>query len=453
MDSLVVLLPPLVALVLALVTRNIYTALPAGILTSETILVGGNPGAGFLESINRIADTFSDSGNVNVLLFSLIIGIMIVYMRDSGGVSALAAAMLKGPFSRTRRRAELSVATIGTGLFVETYISLFSTGILGRALYDAHKLSRERLAYIIDSTSSPVSVILLINAWGAYAERLVNPFVAENSTRVVVGSVGWNFYAFLALFLVFYVACSGKVFGPMKSTSFDPQRSETERHPEPTKPVYMWLPILLLVWGFFVFMYQTGGGNITAGNGSKSILWSIIISVLVLGILLRVNRVFSGAELQQKAFSGIGEMVPIVTIFLFALSFGASIRDLGTGEYVAGVGTAYFPSFAIPAALFVMAGIISFITGTSWGTYGILIPIAMPLAAASGIPSALALGAVLGGGVFGDHCSPISDSTLMASVASGSNHMNHVLTQLPYAVLAAVVSALLYLGAGVWTAV
>jgi len=450
MDNLILLAPPLLALLLAIYTRHIYIALFISLVLSESIIVGGNPALGFLGSIDRIANTFTDSGNTNIFLFCLLIGVLIVYMRDSGGVTALAHSMIRGPFSKTRRRAELSVASVGSGIFIETNISLLGTGILGRTLYDAHKLSRERLAYIIDSTSSPISVILLLNAWGAYADRLIEPFGFENSTTVVVGSVGWNFYAFLAIALVFFVAVTGKAFGPLRNAQYDSQVSSAQEKIVATKPLYMWLPIVFLIGGAFFFMYWTGRGNITAGSGSQSILWAITITVILLALLLRLDKVFSGKELQEKAFSGIGEMVPMVAILLLAIAFGASIRELGTGQYIADLGTAYLPTFAIPALLFFIAGIMSFVTGTSWGTYGILIPIAMPLSIATGLPPSLALGAVLGGGVFGDHCSPISDTTLIASLASGCDHISHVVTQLPYALFAALVAIALYLAAGLW---
>jgi Na+/H+ antiporter NhaC len=448
MESLILLLPPLIALSIAIVFRHIYAALLAGIFACQVLLEGLNVGSAFLSSIDRIASVFSDPGNVNVLLFCLLIGILISYMRDSGGVSALANAMLKGPLSRTRRRAELSVATIGTGIFVETNISLLGTGILGRPLYDAYNLSRERLAYIIDSTSSPVSVILLLNAWGAYADRLIEPYGFENSTSVVVGSIPWNFYAFIALFLAFFTAVSGKVFGPLKNAKTKSLVSAQGEDYSQGKPIFMWLPIIILVGGSFGFMYLTGNGDVTKGSGSQSILWAISAAILSLAFLLKLNRVFDTKEMQEKAFSGMSEMLPAVTILVLAIAFGSAIRELGTGDYVADVATDALPTFLLPAILFLVAAAVSFITGTSWGTYGILIPVAIPIALSTGIPPSLTLAAVLGGGVFGDHCSPISDTTLIASIAADCDHIRHVETQLPYAIASALVAFFMYVIAG-----
>lgn len=447
MDVLTIL-PPVVAIAVAIALRNVYIALISGLVLSETLMVANNPAMGVLKTADRTVAVFADQGNVRVLLFCLLIGVLIAFMRDSGGVAATARAMLNSGFAKTRRRAELSVAATGSTIFVETNVSLLSAGILGRPLYDAHGLSRERLAYMIDSTSAPISVILLLNAWGAYADRLVEPYGFSNSFGVVLGSIPWNFYAFATLALVFATAYTGKVFGPMKSADARVQSASTDPGVAPTKVIYMALPLILMIGGALAFMTWTGNGDITKGSGSQSILWAIIVAIILTGLLLRIDKVFNTETLQKKAFDGISEMVPLVTVLLLSIAFGASLRELGTGAYIAEVGTAVLAPFAVPALLFAAAGATSFFSGTSWGTYGILVPIAMPLAQALGIPPSLALAAVLGGGVFGDHASPISDTTLIASVAAGSDHLSHVKTQLPYALVAAVIAILLYLLAG-----
>jgi len=447
MDFLTVL-PPILAILIAVLTRNVYVALILGIGLSETILAAFNPGMGLLNTIDRLVSVFEDSGNTQILVFCLLIGILICYMRDSGGVAAMAKALINKGVAKSSRRAESVVAATGTAIFVETNVSLLSSGVLGRPLYDAHNLSRERLAYIIDSTSAPISVILMLNAWGAYADRLIQPYGFENTTAVIISSIPWNFYALVTLVLVFLTIYSGKVFGPMRHAETRQNNVIKEQENTATKAIYMWLPLLVMIIGALAFMAWTGEGDITKGSGAQSILWSITVAVLCAALLLKVDKVFTSAELQKKAFSGINEMIPMVTVLLFAIAFGASLRSLGTGEYVSAVATSVLPAFAVPAILFVTAGLTSFFTGTSWGTYGILVPIAIPIAIALDIPPSLALAAVLGGGVFGDHCSPISDTTLIASVAAGTDHLSHVKTQLPYALLAALISVVFYIIAG-----
>ena len=446
--ELLTVLPPVVAIAIAIIWRNVYAALIVALVLSETLIAEFNPGVGILEAVDRTVAVFESTGNTRILLFCLLIGALIAFMRDSGGVAATAKAMINSGVARTRRRAELAVAGTGSAIFVETNVSLLSSGVLGRPLYDAHGLSRERLAYIIDSTSAPISVILLINGWGAYALGLVEQYEFDNAVAVVAGSVPWNFYALLTLVGVYLTAFSGKVFGPMRNADARLEQQADDNAPEPTKASYMWLPLLVMVGGALAFMTWTGGGNPINGSGSQSILWSIALAVVVAGLLLLKDRVFTASELQDKAFKGIGEMVPLVTVLLLSIALGASLRALGTGDYIAALAAGTLPPMAVPAILFLAAGLTSFMTGTSWGTYGILVPIAMPLAQALGIPPSLALAAVLGGGVFGDHCSPISDTTLIASVAAGTDHLSHVRTQMPYAVVAALIAGVMYLIAG-----
>ncbi|MCI5045220.1 MAG: sodium:proton antiporter [Aquisalinus sp.] len=448
--DLLTILPPVMAIAIAIIWRNVYAALIVALVLSETLIAGFNPGVGVLEAIDRTVAVFEGTGNTRILLFCLLIGALIAFMRDSGGVAATAKAMINSGFARTRRRAELAVAGTGSAIFVETNVSLLSSGVLGRPLYDAHGLSRERLAYIIDSTSAPISVILLINGWGAYALGLIEQYDFDNAVAVVAGSVPWNFYALLTLVGVYLTAFSGKVFGPMRSADARLEQQADDNAPEPTKASYMWLPLVVMVGGALAFMTWTGGGNPINGSGSQSILWSIALAVVVAGLLLLKDKVFTASELQDKAFKGIGEMVPLVTVLLLSIALGASLRALGTGDYIAALAAGTLPPMAVPAILFLAAGLTSFMTGTSWGTYGILVPIAMPLAQALGIPPSLALAAVLGGGVFGDHCSPISDTTLIASVAAGTDHLSHVRTQMPYAVVAALIAGVMYLIAGLF---
>ena len=449
MDILTII-PPVMAIIVAIVWRNVYAALIVALFLSETLIAGFNPGLGLIGTIDRTVGVLESSYNTQILLFCLLIGSLIVYMRDSGGVAAMARMLINSGIAGSRRKAELAVAGTGTLIFIETNVSLLSSGVLGRPLYDAHGLSRERLAYIIDSTSAPVSVLLLLNGWGAYALSLVSDYGFDQPLDVVLGSIPWNFYAILTLIGVYLTALVGRVFGPLRTADEKVDNSVLETGPAPTRAHYMWVPVIVMVVGALSFMTWTGNGNITDGDGARSILWAIVLAILVAGAMLFFDRVFKANELQEKAFQGIGEMVPMVTVLLLSIALGSSLKALGTGAFIASIAAGSLPPFIVPLILFIAAGVTSFMTGTSWGTYGILVPIAMPLAQALGIPPALALAAVLGGGVFGDHCSPISDTSLIASVASGSEHLSHVRTQLPYALVTAGIAGLLYVLAGLF---
>ena len=450
MPEILTVLPPVLAIIVAMLTRNVYAALGLAILASETLISGFHPGMGALGSIDRAAAVFASEGNARVLLFCLLIGALIAWMRDSGGVEAVVSGLMKRGLVSTPRRAALAPALAGTAIFVETNVSLLSSGVLGQRLFDAHGLSRERLAYIIDSTSAPVSALILLNGWGAYALGLVEPYGFDSPIGVVAGTIPWNFYAVLTLAGVYLTVFTGRVFGPMKTAATKAVLVEDAEPVAPTRAIYMWLPLLTMIAGALGFMAWTGGGNILAGNGSQSILWAVCLAMLVGGVMLAMGKAFPKGGLQARGFAGIAEMVPVVAILFLSIALGDSLRELGTGAYMAGVAAAFVSPIIVPAVVFVVAGVTAFMTGTSWGTYGIMIPIAMPLAVALGIPPSLALAAVLGGGVFGDHCSPISDTTIIASLAAGCDHIEHVRTQLPYALVTGGLAVAMYLAAGVW---
>ena len=433
-------------------SRNVYVALGLGLVASETLIAGGNPVLGTMMSAERSVQVMTDAGNARVLVFCLLIGALIVFMRESGGVDATVGLLDRRGLTSTPRRAGLIPALAGTVIFVETNVSLLSAGVLGRRLFDTHGLSRERLAYVIDSTSAPVSALILLNGWGAYALSLIQPYGFDNPVGVLVGTIGWNVYSILTLLGVYLTVFANRSFGPMRAAdaAARPGAVELEAvdHTPPTRAMHMWLPLLVMVGGSIGFMIWTGKGNMLAGSGSQSILWGVCLALAVAAILLRAGRVFSSRDIQERFFRGIGEMVPPVTILLLAIAFGASLKTLGTGAYMAGIVSDFIPTALVPVAVFAVSGVTAFMTGTSWGTYGIMVPIAMPVAQAVGFPPELMLAAVLGGGVFGDHCSPISDTTVIASLAAGCDHVRHVATQLPYALAAGAGAAIIYLVAG-----
>lgn len=447
--------PPLLAIVVAVWTRNVFWALGLAIWLSETMIAGFNPFMGALGSIDRAVGVFDSSYNTRVLLFCLIIGALIVYMHRSGGISAMVERLQNSGFASTPRRASLVTAICGVLIFVETNISLLTTGILGRPLFDKLKISRERLAYIIDSTCAPVSVLILFNGWGAYLLGLLNENGVEGATGVLMATIGLNFYAWIALALVFATVFSNRTFGALASAEsrMDGQTAEfsggvfNEAPAEPSRAIYMALPLVIMIGGTIGFMLWTGNGDIREGSGSQAILWSVILATAVAFLCLAHSRRAKG-ELLDIGFKGMGDLLPAVTMIYLALVLGASLNAVGMREFIASMASSFPAPWVIPALLFVAAGITSFTAGTSWGTYGILVPVAVPLAVGAGVPLPLAVAAVMGGGVFGDHCSPISDTTIIASLASGCDHMEHVRTQLPYALFGGVLATGLYLLAG-----
>jgi Na+/H+ antiporter NhaC len=445
------LLPPILAITIAIWRRDIILALLVSLLLAETLLMGFNPFLGLLSLFERVVDVFSDPDRTRVLLFSLLVGALLALFRTSGGVNAFVHQLTHIGFATTKRRAALLPSITGTLIFIETNLSILTAGIISQKLFDKFKLSRAQLAYIIDSTCSPISVLILLNGWGAYILGLLEGYGLENTTTTLIQSIGLNFYALLAVIMVYFTAITGKVFGPMKQgNSHIDMPADLPDDAPASKSRYFLIPLLTLVAGMPLFMLYTGDGHLLQGSGTKAVLWSVGLALLVCAILLFQGKQMPTKTIIQNSFKGMNDLLPLVTIVLLSMGLGMACIDLGTGQYVALFVGDFLPPFLLAPILFLCAGIISFTTGTSWGTFAIMMPLGIPLAMTLGVPPALVLAAILGGGVFGDHCSPISDSTLMASLASGCDHLEHVRTQLPYAVVMAAVSLGLYLLIGLY---
>ncbi|NNU14929.1 sodium:proton antiporter [Parvularcula sp. ZS-1/3] len=447
--ELLPLLPPILALALAFWTRHVLLSLLTGLAVAELLILSGHVPMTFPATVDRIVNVVTSPGDAQILLFCLLVGGLLALMRESGGISATVSRLIQSGAVASPRKASFATAGTGILLFIETNISLLASGILGRPLFDRLGMSRERLAWVIDSTCAPISVLILMNGWGAYALGLVDPYVEGSAVSVVAGSIPLNFYALITVGIVLVTAWSGKLFGPMKHAS---SRAEgAENTIPPTRMRYMLVPATILIFGTLAFMLWTGEGSILAGDGARSVLLATTLALTVLIAMLVIGKRFSADEVTDTTFKGIGELLPATAVILLALALGDSLRALGTGDLIASLATSFPAPFAFPALIFLAAAGTSFAVGTSWGTYGILIPVAMPLAIGAGIPPSLMLAAVLGGGVFGDHASPISDTTLIASLAAGCDHIEHVKTQLPYALTGAGLATLGYLVAGLLT--
>ncbi len=443
------LLPPLVAILLALWRRDVLLALLTAILLAELILAGGNPLEGLLQSIERIAAVSTSADNARILLFSLLIGALLALIRHSGGVGAFVRWLLATGLARGPRSAAMLTCLLGCVIFIESNLSILATGTFGRPLYDRFGLSRARLALMVDSTCAPVSVLLLLNGWGAYVLGLLMLQPLEAPVGVLLGAIPLNFYALLILALAFHTAWSGRSFGSLAQHERTAAGSVAADTAQPAgKAGYFLLPLAVLVGGIVGFMLYTGNGSLLQGSGASSVLYAMCLALLLLWLWLLRDGVATHGELVQLGFRGMAELLPVVTILLLAFALGAALLELQTGAYVASLIPAALPGWLLAPAVFLTACVISFTTGTSWGTFAILVPVAMPLAAASGVSPSLLLAAVLGGGVFGDHCSPISDSTVLSSLASGCDHLLHVRTQLPYALAAGCAALLLFALAG-----
>lgn len=438
------LLPAMVAIAVVLWRKEVILALLLSLCTAELLIFIQN-GQGFgasllldgsIQTLERIVAVTGDDGNARILMFSLLVGGLLAYLRYSGGVTATVDLLVRKGVARNARQAGLLTFGISFFTFIESNLSSLTKGISTRGLFDKFNMSRARLAYIIDSTSSPICIIILLNGWGAYVLGLLSTYeLPLPAVSVLLGSIPLNFYALFTLAVVLYTIITGKVYGPLRRAELQQQNTtaSTEIETPASHPSFMLVPLLTLVFSMVAFMLMTGNGNLVEGSGSKSVLYATVLACLVAYSMMLFSRRFQHQQLVDIGFKGIAELLPVVTIVLLSMALGTSLKMLGTGAVIAGMVDQNLPLFIIPALLFLAGSLISVTTGTSWGTFAILIPIGIPMVTLLDLPPQLVLAAILSGGVFGDHCSPISDSTAVSSVAAGCDLLEHVKTQLPYA--------------------
>lgn len=460
------IIPPLAAIAIAIIFRQVYVALVIGLWSGTTILARGNILKGLAEMIELCIKVFQDPGNTRVILFSACIGAVIAFTQRSGGVQGFINWLSKRALISTRKRAQLLAMGIGIAIPIESGISVLVTGTVARPIFDRLKISREKLAYICDSTSAPICAMIPINAWGAYMAGLLANQGISQPLQVYFKALALNFYPILAILLVLILILTKKDFLTMRKAEHR-AKSEGKVIREGATPLiasevislkpkpgiqprasFMIVPIVTMIIMMVAGLLITGKGHLSQGSGSTAVLWSVLAAIVVGGIQYRVTGIMKFNELVQLFFKGVGGLIPIAVLMMFAFAIGQLCRELETGIYVAGVAQKALSPKLIPLILFVTTGFIAFSTGTSWGTWGIMVPIGIPLAESLGLNILPAVAAIVSGGVFGDHCSPISDTTLIASMASASDHMDHVNTQLPYAMVAGTVAAVMFLVVG-----
>lgn len=445
-------LPPVLAIVLAIWSRQVYLSLLGGLWLGWTILSGWNPVAGMGAAIQGIVSVFQDEGNTRAIMFTIIIGSLIATVEASGGVRGFVAFLERTNWVNSAKRAQWLAFITGCVIFIESNITVLVSGAVARPLCDRYKCSREKLAYIIDSTSAPICILIPMNAWGAYNMGILEGLGVENPLKVFLEAVVLDFYAIIAILVVMAVIAFGLDIGPMKKAEertrkgellwpgATPMIDEEILSPKPNdkippRPLNMFIPIAAMVLFMPVGLYITGGGDILEGSGSTSVLWAVLFGLATAWVLLLVQKAYTQDELVKIGLKGAGGLIPLALILLLAIALGNVAKELGTGVYVAQLTSDLLPPFLFLPLVFLVAAMIAFSTGTSWGTFAIMLPIAVPAAMALDLPIAPFVAASLSGGVFGDHCSPISDTTIIASMSAATDHIDHVRTQLPYALV------------------
>ena len=444
---------PLFIIIMAIITKDVVVSLLSGIFLGELVTHGFNPFEAFIALLDGFIGLFSEGWITKTIIFALLVGSIIKLLSRSGAVEGFVYYLSEKQQKLDSPKGALLLAYfLGIIIFIESSITALVAGTVARPLCDKHGVSREKLAYVCDSTSAPVCSLIPFNAWGALLLGLIvtgiNDKVIEGEgITLLIESILYNFYSLITIFMVLAVILFNINFGPMakaKAVKFEEKVKREEG--EHTSPLAMLLPLIVLVLMVPLSLYYTGKGDILEGSGSTSVFYAVIATLIFTYIYYRVKGYIKHKEYFDALYEGIADMIPIGLILLLAFLIGSVIKDLGTANYIATVmQEANISAMYIPLLVFLVASLTAFSTGTSWGTFSIMMPIALGLSASFGLPVPLMIGAVISGGIFGDHVSPISDTTIISSMASGCDHISHVRTQMPYALVAALLASLLYL--------
>ena len=463
------LLPPVAAIVLALITKEVYSSLFLGIIVGCFLYTNGSPIDAFQDFVSRL--TSNAGGNMGILMFLVILGAMVALMIRAGGSKAYGDWAVS--HIKTKSGALWSTFILAIVLGVDDYFNNLTTGNVMRPVTDGHHISRAKLSYMCDATAAPVCIMMPVSSWAAAVTGIIGN--EEVGFQIFLKAIPYNYYAILTLVFIVVMTCLNIDYGPMRKHENNAAKGDLYTTPERPfagveemkfnpngKVIDLVLPVLVLVGccvGSMVYVgYQNGGTDLITAFANTSAFDALplgsLVALIFTMIFFMVRRAMSFTELMDCLPNGFKQMVPAILILCLAWTIGDVTKALGAPEFVADLVSKFGPGLKnfLPAVVFLIAAFLGFATGTSWGTFTILLPIVIPVFS-GGIPAAdltselingndmlmIAIAATLGGAVMGDHCSPISDTTIMASSGAQCYHLNHVATQLPYAMTVAVV--------------
>lgn len=444
------LFPPMLAIVIAIWRKNALMALLAGLVSAHVILTWGNFTELLPSFFSSLINVFQSKSNLFVFGFSLLIGACVALIQQSGAVDGLTSWLAQKRLVTNQRSASFVPTFMGMAIFTDSNLSLFSGGMASQPLFDRYELSRLRLAFLLDATCAPVAMLVLINGWGAFVVSLLHAQGVSSPSAVLVNTLFYNAYCWIVLGMAFYTAWSTRTFGTLRryemleAVTDKTLRGAVTEQSTSGKARFLVVPLALIIGCSFVSMWITGDGVLREGDGAFSVFIALVIAYSVLIALLLIYNRPAPKTLIATSVVGARNLLPIIIILILSIAFGQSIRLLGAGELISQLVSDNVPSFALLPLIFVVSGLMAFTTGTSWGTFATMIPLVLPVTQALGIPPEVSVAAVLSGGIFGDHASPISDTTIVASLASGCDHLQHVETQLPYALVAAFFSIIFF---------
>ena len=454
------LIPPLVAIILALITKEVYSSLFVGILMGALFYADFNPEKTVLHIFeDGMLSVLSDVWNVGILIFLVILGTMVALMNKAGGSAAFGQWAAKRIKSKVG--AQLATILLGVLIFVDDYFNCLTVGSVMEPITNKHKVSKEKLAYLIDATAAPVCIIAPISSWAAAVAGFVE---GEDSLSLFIQAIPFNFYALLTIFMMVVIVVMKFDFGPMKAKEELAMKAEVvsakaEAVGGKGKVIDLVVPVVSLIICCVIGMIYTGEffegvsfvQAFSDSDASLGLVLGSFIALVITIIFYLIRRVMNLKDCMGCLPEGFKAMVPAILILCFAWTLKAMTDSLGADVYVATLvkGSAEGLMSLLPAIIFLVACFLAFATGTSWGTFGILIPIVVEaFGAVDHKLMIIAISACMAGAVCGDHCSPISDTTIMASAGARCDHVSHVSTQLPYAIFVAVISFIVYILAG-----
>ena len=476
------LVPPLVAIILALITKETYTSLFVGIIVGALLLAQFSPvetlnyiiGAEIGEGDDAVSVGFihaiSDPWNAGIFIFLVILGIMVALVNAAGGSAAFGSWAAK--HVKSRAGAMLATFFLGVLIFIDDYFNCLTVGAVMRPVTDAQKISRAKLSYIIDATAAPICMIAPISSWAAAVSATASDLdTGITGIQLFIQAIPYNFYSLLTIVFVIVICVMGFDYGPMAKAELEAWKTGDMGSLGNEVPVDkpraslwdMFVPVILLIIFSVIGMMYVGGfwdpeaegfGDLAVAFGntdaSVGLPWGSIVALVISFIYLLARRTVTFSEATDCIIAGFKAMVPALLILTFALTLKLATSALGADVFVAGLmeGAAAGLYMMLPAIIFLVALFLAFATGTSWGTFGILIPIVLPIFAAEPTLLTIGISACLAGAVCGDHISPISDTTIMASAGANVNHVTHVNTQMPYALTVAAISFVCFVIAG-----
>lgn len=478
--GLLSLIPPILAILLAWWTKEVILSIFIGVFAGAVIISNYNPIVGFIHTLDKyMLGSLADSWNAGIIIFLLAMGAMIGIINKAGGVIAIGEYVAKK--ARSVKNTQLAAWVMGVLIFFDDYANTLIVGNTMRPITDKMKISREKLSFIVDLTAAAVSSIVPISTWIAFEVGVIKDGfdtigLEQSAYTTFVQTIPYRFYSIFALVFALILIFTVRDFGPMYkaevrarttgevlrkgSAPMVSKELEAVEVPEGKRFNFIdsFLPILAVIL-ITIFGLWYNGGGITAGktiqqafgdaDASVVLLWASFGGILVAGLLALFKRILSITEIMNAVIDGAKSMFIASTILLLAWSIGGITKDLGTANYLVGILADSIPAFIVPVLLFIISAFIAFTIGSSWGTVSIVMPLAIPLGYSIGVPLLPTIAAVLTAAVMGDHCSPISDTTIMSSTSSAVDHIDHVRSQLPYALTIGIVATIIgFLPAG-----